>query len=105
MSMDARFGFIIAFLLVLVLSGAGAFLWRRFRVGMLTSTGPLAPQPRLAVIDAVSVPGQRRLVLIRCDNTGHLLMIGGPTDIVIEPNIGRAAANAGAREARPGPVG
>jgi hypothetical protein len=31
-------------------------------------------------------------VLIRRDNIEHLLMIGGPTDVVIEPNIVRAAA-------------
>jgi hypothetical protein len=47
---------------------------------------------RLAVIDAAAVDGQRRLVLIRRDNVEHLLMIGGRTDIVIEPNIVRATA-------------
>jgi hypothetical protein len=46
--------------------------------------------PRLAVIDAVAVDGRRRLVLVRRDNVEHLLMIGGPTDIVVEPNIVRA---------------
>jgi hypothetical protein len=47
--------------------------------------------PRLAVIDAAAVDGRRRLVLVRRDNVEHLLMIGGPTDIVVEPNIVRAA--------------
>jgi hypothetical protein len=46
--------------------------------------------PRLAVIDAAAVDGRRRLVLVRRDNVEHLLMIGGPTDIVVEPNIVRA---------------
>jgi len=49
-------------------------------------------QPRLAVIDAATVDGRRRLVLIRRDNVEHLLMIGGPTDIVIEQNMVRATA-------------
>jgi len=48
--------------------------------------------PRLAVIDAAAVDGRRRLVLVRRDNVEHLLMIGGPTDIVVEPNIVRAAS-------------
>ena len=48
------------------------------------------------MIDAAAVDGRRRLVLIRRDNVEHLLMIGGPTDVVVEPNIVRAA---GAREA------
>ena len=56
-------------------------------------------QPRLAVIDAAAVDGRRRLVLIRRDNVEHLLMIGGPTDVVVEANIVRAAAPA--REAPP----
>jgi hypothetical protein len=46
----------------------------------------------LAVIDAATVDGRRRLVLIRRDNIEHLLMIGGPTDLVVEPNIVRAVA-------------
>lgn len=47
--------------------------------------------PRLAVIDAAAVDSRRRLVLIRRDNVEHLLMIGGPSDIVVEPNIVRAS--------------
>jgi len=108
--MDALFGgmpdaarFIVAFLLVLGLIGAGAYLWRRFGAGPLATAGPRGRQPRLAVIDHANVDGRRRLVLIRRDNTEHLLMIGGPTDIVIEPNIVRAGTPSGPRETRPGP--
>jgi hypothetical protein len=43
--------------------------------------------PRLAVVDAAAVDAQRRLVLVRRDNVEHLIMIGGPTDLVIEPGI------------------
>ncbi|RVI01981.1 histidine kinase, partial [Sinorhizobium meliloti] len=41
-------------------------------------------QPRLAVLDAAAVDTRRRLVLVRRDDVEHLIMIGGPTDIVIE---------------------
>src|ERR1700680_1942772 len=51
------------------------------------NAGTRGRQPRLAVIDAATVDGRRRLVLIRRDNVEHLLMIGGPTDLVVEPNI------------------
>jgi hypothetical protein len=44
------------------------------------------------VIDAATVDGRRRLVLIRRDNVEHLLMIGGPSDLVVEPNIVRAVS-------------
>ncbi|WFU27988.1 flagellar biosynthetic protein FliO [Bradyrhizobium sp. CB1717] len=83
--------FIVAFIVVLALIGVAAWLVRRFagnRIGANTQRGRM---PRLAVIDAAAVDGRRRLVLVRRDNVEHLLMIGGPTDIVVEPNIVRAA--------------
>jgi flagellar protein FliO/FliZ len=95
--------FVVAFMLVLGLIGAGALLWRRFGAGPLSPVGPRSRQPRLAVIDAASVDARRRLILIKRDNTEHLLMIGGPTDIVIESNITRAGAIALSREPRPIP--
>src|SRR5580704_1334513 len=96
--------FVVAFLLVLGLIGAGALLWRRFVTGPLRTVGPRGRQPRLAVIDVAAVDARRRLVLIRRDNTEHLLMIGGPTDLVVEPNIARAGAGAAVREPRASPV-
>lgn len=45
--------------------------------------------PRLSVTDAAAVDDKRRLVLVRRDNVEHLIMIGGPGDIVIERNIGQ----------------
>ncbi|HZD91911.1 MAG TPA: flagellar biosynthetic protein FliO, partial [Pseudolabrys sp.] len=93
--------FFIAFLVVLALIGLTAWVVRRFGANRLGGAGARGRQPRLAVIDAATVDGRRRLVLIRRDNVEHLLMIGGPSDVVIEPNIVRAAA---AREpARPEP--
>ncbi len=83
--------FFIAFLVVLALIGLTAWLVRRFGANRLGG-GARGRQPRLAVIDAASVDGRRRLVLIRRDNIEHLLMIGGPTDVVVEQNIVRAAA-------------
>lgn len=44
-------------------------------------------QPRLQVLDAAAVDARRQLVLVRRDGIEHLIMIGGPTDIVIESGI------------------
>ena len=88
--MPAPVTFFFAFVAVLALIGVSAWLVRRFagnRLGANTNRGRM---PRLAVIDAAAVDGRRRLVLVRRDNIEHLLMIGGPTDIVVEPNIVRA---------------
>jgi hypothetical protein len=42
---------------------------------------------RLAVMDATAVDSHRRLVLVRRDDVEHLLLIGGPTDVVVEQDI------------------
>ncbi|WP_025037376.1 flagellar biosynthetic protein FliO [Bradyrhizobium sp. DOA9] len=83
--------FIVAFIVVLALIGVAAWLVRRFAGGRVGANTQRGRMPRLAVIDAAAVDGRRRLVLVRRDNVEHLLMIGGPTDIVVEPNIVRAA--------------
>src|SRR3984893_12297420 len=46
--------------------------------------------PRLGTVDAFDLDRQRQLVIIRRDNVEHLLMIGGPNDLVIESEIIRA---------------
>ena len=51
-------------------------------------------QPRLAVLDAAAVDTRRRIVLVRRDDVEHLILIGGPTDVVIESRIAIAPAAA-----------
>jgi flagellar protein FliO/FliZ len=82
--------FLFAFIAVLALIGVAAWLVRRFATSRLGANTNRGRMPRLAVIDAAAVDGRRRLVLVRRDNVEHLLMIGGPSDIVVEPNIIRA---------------
>jgi flagellar protein FliO/FliZ len=84
--------FFLAFVIVLGLIGATAWAVRRFGAGSIGGAGMRGRQPRLAVVDYASVDGRRRLLLVRRDNVEHLVMIGGPTDIVVESNIVRAAA-------------
>ena len=88
--MPNAFTFVIAFIVVLALIAGAAWLVRRFAGNRLGTNANRGRMPRLAVIDAAAVDGRRRLVLVRRDNVEHLLMIGGPTDIVVEPNIVRA---------------
>ncbi|HBF32010.1 flagellar biosynthetic protein FliO [Rhizobium sp.] len=54
--------------------------------------GGRSRQPRLQVLDAAAVDTRRRLVLVRRDNIEHLILIGGPTDVVIESGIGEPKA-------------
>jgi len=96
--MDSLFGaegslvvrFVVAFVIVLALIGLTFWLIRRFGTARVGAAAQRGRQPRLAVIDAAPVDGRRRLVLIRRDNVEHLLLTGGPSDLVVEQNIVRA---------------
>lgn len=49
-------------------------------------------QRRLVVVDSASVDGKRKVMIIRRDNVEHLIMTGGPQDLVIESGIAVADA-------------
>ena len=42
---------------------------------------------RLGLVEITSVDGRRRLLLVRRDNVEHLIMTGGPVDVLIETGI------------------
>jgi flagellar protein FliO/FliZ len=67
-----------------------AIVYRLAFAHRLRVPGARTRQPRLGLVDAFSLDGQRQLVLIRRDNVEHLVMIGGPNDVLIEPQINRA---------------
>ncbi len=51
--------------------------------------------PRIGVIEYANVDGRRKLLLIRRDDVEHLVMTGGPVDVVIETGIGERKGRAG----------
>jgi hypothetical protein len=65
--------------------------------------GPRPPK-RLEVIDQANVDGRRKLLLIRRDNVEHLIMTGGPVDIVIETGIQRQEARSSETQAAPASI-
>ncbi|AIJ71334.1 conserved hypothetical protein [Brucella suis bv. 3 str. 686] len=81
---------IVGFVLIFAIILGGIFvvlgIIRRFSGGTFVSSGRMR-QPRLSVMDAAAVDSRRKLVLIRRDDVEHLLLIGGPTDVVVEQNI------------------
>ena len=83
--------FVIALVIVFVLFAILVFALRRLNGGGIKGGGRNR-QPRLAVMDHAQVDARRRLVLIRRDNVEHLLLIGGPTDVVVEQAITRGVA-------------
>nr|WP_319382841.1 flagellar biosynthetic protein FliO [uncultured Roseibium sp.] len=88
---------ILALIVVLLLFSIFVFVLKRL-------TGSSAPQnrsrqPRIAVMDSTNVDARRQLVLIRRDNVEHLLLVGGPSDLVVEQNIVRNAPVSAQRQA------
>ena len=81
----AVIAFLVAAVLVLVIV-------RMLFGGKLRAPGGRARQARLGIVDAFDLDRQRQLIIIRRDNTEHLILIGGPNDLLIEPEIVRVEA-------------
>jgi flagellar protein FliO/FliZ len=86
------FKMLFAFIVLLGVLALALWLVRRFGRERPTNAGGRGRPARLSVIDAANVDGRRKLVLIRRDNLQHLVLIGGPSDVLIEPNIAPAGA-------------
>ena len=76
------------------------FFGRRLRVPGASRTR----QPRLGIVDAQDLDRERQLVLVRRDNVEHLIMIGGPNDVLIESQIVRIEARASREKDVSGPA-
>ena len=60
----------------------------RFVAALLFVLGVIGVFALLAVVEVVPVDTKRRLVLLRRDDTEHLVMLGPNGDTVVERNIG-----------------
>jgi flagellar biogenesis protein FliO len=89
--------FAITLVVVLLLLAVVVWLVRRYSRGGLAGGGR-GRLPRLAIVDAMAVDNRRKLVLVRRDNVEHLILIGGPSDLVVEPGIMRQRTAAGQRQ-------
>lgn len=91
------FAFAVAAIAFLATAALLSIIFRSiFRRRLRLPGNGRARLPRLGTVDAFDLDGQRQLVIVRRDNVEHLLMIGGPNDLVIESEIIRAES----REAR-----
>ncbi|MCH8239989.1 MAG: hypothetical protein IIB62_08060 [Proteobacteria bacterium] len=81
--------YIIALVFVIALILIGARLLRGSKSGGNSKPGSFlrGRDRRLAVVEAASVDGRRKLILLRRDNVEHLIMTGGPVDLLIENGI------------------
>ncbi len=84
---------LLILVIVLGLLGAGAWLLRGYLPGGAGGALFGAPRERrIGVSDSASIDSRRKLVLVYRDGVEHLIMTGGPVDVVIEQNIQPQAA-------------
>jgi flagellar protein FliO/FliZ len=88
------------FMLLLVVAAGVGGLWgyRAYLTGDTSLTWGnwfgTPPEPRLGISEQFSIDGRRKLLLIRRDDVEHLIMTGGPVDVVIEDKIAVPRAEA-----------
>lgn len=59
---------------------------------------------RLAVVDSLALDPKRQLLIVRRDNVEHLILTGGPQDVVVETGIAIEEAPAAQPTRRPIPM-
>ncbi|MGE3246644.1 MAG: hypothetical protein AB7F96_07745 [Beijerinckiaceae bacterium] len=78
-------------------------LWKLFAGRKLRGPGRSRNrQPRLGYVDKEDLGRERQLVLVRRDNVEHLILIGGPNDVLIESGIVRSTYGQETRPLREG---
>ena len=87
MDLESYFRFLAALVLVIALIGGVAWVVRRFGLaGRLPSIGGRTAR-RLGVVEYMTLDPKTRLVLIRRDDTQHLLLLGAAGPVVVERGI------------------
>jgi flagellar protein FliO/FliZ len=82
---------VIAAFILVIAAGAGFMAMRRNRQSRIRAPGASRTGlPRLSIVEAFDLDRQRQLVIVRRDNVEHLIMVGGPNDLVIEAEITRS---------------
>jgi flagellar protein FliO/FliZ len=84
---------LLALVFVLALILAATWAVRRFGLAGMALTP--RRQRRMSIAEVLAIDNRRRLVLVRRDDTEHLLLIGGTGgDVVVESGILAKAARA-----------
>jgi len=78
--------YIVSIMLLIALAGL-AFWIARQSLGLGGMSMFQGKVKRLGVVESTAMDGRRRLLLVRRDNVEHLIMTGGPVDVVIETGI------------------
>ncbi len=87
MEFSSYFRFLLALVFVIGLIGVAAAIARRMGLGFPAAALKKSANRRLSVVEAAPLDGRRRMVLIRRDDTEHLILLGPNSEVVIESGI------------------
>ncbi len=87
--------FLLALVFVLGLIGLATAVMRRMGLGFPAGSLKRPGNRRLSVVETAPLDGRRRLVLIRRDDTEHLIVLGPSSELVIESGIEAGDVKAG----------
>jgi flagellar protein FliO/FliZ len=92
MTGDMLFRMLFALVLVLGLLGAFAVVLRVWghKLGLVMLAAPRGDKKRIQLQESVMLDAKHRLVIVRCDDADHMVILGGATPVVLP-----ASANAG----------
>jgi hypothetical protein len=85
-SMSDSVIYIVTLIILLALAGLAYWIARQ-GAGFDGMKLFQSKQRRIGVVETAVVDGRRRLIILRRDNVEHLIMTGGPVDVVIETGI------------------
>lgn len=84
--MSANAVYIVTVSLLIALAGLGFWIARQ-SLGLGSMNFFQNRQRRLGLVESAALDGRRRLLLVRRDNVQHLILTGGPVDVVVETGI------------------
>ncbi|MBT3306675.1 MAG: FliO/MopB family protein [Alphaproteobacteria bacterium] len=79
--------FLLALVFVIGLIGVAATMARRFGLGFPAAAIKKSANRRLSIVEAAPLDARRRMVLIRRDDTEHLIILGPNGETVVESGI------------------
>jgi flagellar protein FliO/FliZ len=98
-SLDLYTRFLLALVAVLALLAVFAWLARRF--GFAGRSFAAGGRRRLAIVEVLPIDAKRRLILVRRDQTEHLIVLGSDGATVIETGIGAPGDRPGTGDTAP----
>ncbi len=94
MDLEGYIRFAVALIVVLGLIGLLALLAKRFGMVPRVTIGGTRGDKRVNIVDVTNIDGKRRLILVRRDDTEHLILLGVNGETVIESAIEGSGAPA-----------